>query len=145
MKFLGFLAFSVLSFSASASFQGTWSGKGILTHSNGRTENCSMWIEIEQSPTVFFVKKSIFACESMKISNRNPQPLDIRQGELWWGDSKLGTISQDLIQTALQSLDGRKQNYQLNLADARLLAYLDRVEWTLSYSTQLKGKLIRNP
>lgn len=125
---------------ASASLQGLWIGEGQLLV-GGRTEKCTMELDIDQSPLVFFVKKSLFQCESMRISNKNPKPLEIRQGKLYLGDFLLGSISENRLDCVYQSSNKLHQEYHMERVSNEMLSYHDKVEWTPNGYTELTGEL----
>lgn len=141
-------AFAISTFVASVSvaqFTGTWIGSGTLSNGSGQTENCQLQIEIEQTELTFAVKKSVFQCPSHTIKNRPSPPLDIRDGQLWFGTTRLGTISQNAIHTELRGNDGRFQSYDLKILAEQHLIYKDHIDWTQSYKTEMTGELTKTP
>jgi hypothetical protein len=128
---------------ALADFNGTWLGEGRLHYTNGQSEKCQMSILIEQTTEYLFVKKSLFKCENLKIESKNPQPLQILNGEIWRNEVRIGKITETLIQTLLKSPDGRQQSYRLQLETPVKMQYQDDVEWTSTYKTAISGTLLR--
>lgn len=141
MKFL--ILFFLWPVSVWADFSGVWRGQGQLLSPNQPPVACtSMTIDIEQTETTFFVRRSEFLCGSLRIRNKNPQVLRIEDDSLWMNDLKLGSITSSLIETQLISASGLQQSFQLRLDNSQL-SYADSVDWSISYSTQVRGILTR--
>lgn len=103
-KILLVLSFPTIAF---ASFEGDWTGKGVATNGAGAEKECSlMTMSFSQTPEVLTVNGAKFECGTLN-GEWKKTVLKIVNGELWLGDRKLGTISEDTIRIAGNSSNGK--------------------------------------
>lgn len=134
-RFVFLLCF--FSLSAFADFTGNFSGKGNAEFSSGNHYDCQdIFLSIRTDKTSFKLLNGGYRCGDLLHANFDPFTLSLKDGILWEGDVKRGTLSKnELHYEIFDPEDNSTYHLNLTLSPIGIMSYDE--SWSVAGITLL--------
>ena len=121
--------------SVSANFSGYWTGIGSAQDSTGWSSECeSMVVELSQTNDYLDILSSKYNCGNFS-SEMNSTRVQIVGNELWYGGSRVGSITATTINAQIEDPQSQlTQNFNLSLNNG-ILTYEEEISFSENGNT----------